>query len=56
MVFRKEELTRYDVVIVDSRFHRDYHFDVVILYRKDIEAKHWYEQVVFLDVCNKFHN
>lgn len=56
MVFTKEELTRYDEVIVIFHFHRDCHYDVVIPYRKDIEAMHWYEQVVFLDVYNRFHN
>ena len=51
-----EIFTPYDEVIEKLRFRRDYHFDSVVPFRKDIEAKHWYAWVAFLDVYNTFHD
>ena len=51
-----EIFTRYDEVIEKLQFRRDYHFDSVVPFRKDIEAKHWYAWVAFLDVYNTFHD
>ena len=53
---KKERFTLFVEVIDKLQFDTNYHFDILIPFRKDIEVKRWNVQVVLLDVCNTFRN